>query len=153
MLRLTPGQGLFLKAGLPHAYLEGNIVECMANSDNVVRAGLTPKFQDVDTLIEILTYETSPVEIQLGELKDGEIVYKTPVPEFQISRIDLNGNTVEQKTESIQILLVTEGSISISWENGSKIFRKGESLLIPANLHSYKINSSESTTIFKVVVP
>ena len=56
LVYLKKGQGVFLNAGIPHAYLKGNIVECMANSDNVVRAGLTPKFKDVETLAEILTW-------------------------------------------------------------------------------------------------
>jgi mannose-6-phosphate isomerase len=52
---LSPGQGIFLAANEPHAYISGDCVECMASSDNVVRSGLTPKFKDVDTLIEMLT--------------------------------------------------------------------------------------------------
>ena len=82
-------------------------MECMANSDNVVRAGLTSKFQDVDTLVDILTYETSPVQLQDGELKNDELVHNTAVPEFKISRIDLEqGVTNQQRINSIQILLV-----------------------------------------------
>lgn len=53
---LAPGEGIFLAANEPHAYLAGDCVECMANSDNVVRAGLTPKHKDVPTLVEMLTY-------------------------------------------------------------------------------------------------
>lgn len=154
MVRLKQGQGIFLKAGLPHAYLKGNIVECMANSDNVVRAGLTPKFQDVDTLVDILTYETSPIKLQDGELKDGELIYNTPVPEFKISRIDLEqGVTIQQSINSIQIFLVTDGKIIISWKDGSEEFSKGQSVLIPGNLNSFKIETKKSATIFKVLVP
>ncbi|KAJ1967671.1 hypothetical protein H4R35_006642 [Dimargaris xerosporica] len=56
-LTLNPGQALFLGANEPHAYLSGDIIECMATSDNVVRAGLTPKFKDVEVLVEMLTYD------------------------------------------------------------------------------------------------
>jgi len=57
--QLEPGQAIFLAANEPHAYLSGDIVECMACSNNVVRAGLTPKLRDVDTLCEMLTYKVS----------------------------------------------------------------------------------------------
>ncbi|CAO1630072.1 unnamed protein product [Sympodiomycopsis kandeliae] len=62
---LQPGQAMFLKANEPHAYISGNIVECMAASDNVVRAGLTPKERDVDVLIDMLTYNSGPSDTQL----------------------------------------------------------------------------------------
>lgn len=55
-LTLEPGQSFFIGANEPHAYLRGDCVECMALSDNVVRAGLTPKFKDVDTLCAMLSY-------------------------------------------------------------------------------------------------
>jgi len=153
MIHLKQGQGIFLKAGLPHAYLKGNIVECMANSDNVVRAGLTPKFQDIDTLVEILTYETTLVEILQGEYKKGELVYNTPVSEFQISRIDMNENSVDQKTAGLQILLITEGRVTISWSDGNEEYIKGQSVLVPANLNTYKIECRDFATIFKVIIP
>lgn len=56
-LTLAPGEAMFLGANEPHAYLSGDCVECMACSDNVVRAGLTPKFIDRDTLHRMLTYK------------------------------------------------------------------------------------------------
>ena len=56
-IRLTPGQAIYLPANVPHAYLAGEIIECMAASDNVIRAGLTPKFKDTRVLCSSLTYE------------------------------------------------------------------------------------------------
>jgi mannose-6-phosphate isomerase len=56
-LRLGPGQAFVMEANEPHAYLSGDILECMACSDNVVRVGLTPKYRDVPTLLEMLTYK------------------------------------------------------------------------------------------------
>lgn len=154
MIHLKPGQGIFLKAGLPHAYLKGNIVECMANSDNVVRAGLTPKYQDVDTLIDILTYETSPVEIQEGNFKNDELVYETPVSEFRISRMDLDKNKIiTQEIQSLQILLVTEGCINISRDNENEEFKKSQAILIPAVFNHYNISASQKSTLFKVLIP
>ena len=56
-IRLIPGQAIYLPANVPHAYLAGEIIECMAASDNVIRAGLTPKFKDTRVLCSSLTYE------------------------------------------------------------------------------------------------
>ena len=56
-VKLAPGEALFLGPNEPHAYLSGECVECMATSDNVVRAGLTPKHRDVQTLCSMLTYK------------------------------------------------------------------------------------------------
>ncbi len=154
LIHLRKGEALFLKAGLPHAYLEGNIVECMANSDNVVRAGLTPKFQDVQALLDILTYESSPVEVQSAIAGQKQIVYETHIPEFEISQINLVSNSeINVDAKSIQIVLVFEGEISISWNGQSKSFKKGQSILIPANLKNYIIKTRLQATLFKVQVP
>ena len=56
-VKLTPGEALHLGANEPHAYISGECIECMATSDNVIRAGLTPKFRDVQTLCAMLTYK------------------------------------------------------------------------------------------------
>ena len=65
-------QALYLAANEPHAYISGDCVECMATSDNVVRAGLTPKFKDVDVLCNMLTYnDGSPHYVEPAELTAG----------------------------------------------------------------------------------
>lgn len=97
LLRLQPGQGVFLAANEPHAYLAGDCVECMACSDNVVRAGLTPKLKDKDTLVSMLTYAAGKPPVFLGDQAgpDGETLgaglrrYAPPVPEFEILRADV----------------------------------------------------------------
>ena len=61
-IHLQPGEAILLKANVPHAYLHGECIECMACSDNVVRAGLTPKFKDISTLIEMLDYQPLTIE-------------------------------------------------------------------------------------------
>lgn len=63
-VRLVRGEAMFLRAKDPHAYISGDIIECMAASDNVVRAGFTPKFKDVENLVDMLTYSTAPVSEQ-----------------------------------------------------------------------------------------
>ena len=75
----------------PHAYLAGDCVECMANSDNVVRAGLTPKFKDVKTLCSMLNYDGSPPESKIFESTiHGNVVnYKPSIHDFAVSRITI----------------------------------------------------------------
>ena len=159
LIQLKKGQGIFLKAGIPHAYLKGNIVECMANSDNVVRAGLTPKFKDVKTLIDILTYDLHPISI-LGEKSDlREITYETPAHEFQVSQREIeSGQKILVKTGyKPEILLVMVGQIRIHWDYDSKkgvrIFKRGQSILIPALLSEYRIQPECRSEYFKVEVP
>lgn len=92
-LKLAPGQAIFLAANEPHAYLAGSCVECMATSDNVVRAGLTPKYRDVDTLCSMLTYTSfSRVEdvFEAPRVVAGRpfaLLYAPPVTEFAVFRI------------------------------------------------------------------
>lgn len=86
-VRISPGQAFFMAANEPHAYLKGQCVEIMACSDNVVRAGLTPKFKDVSTLVNMLTYNDGPPTIMNGDtIDDFSTVYKPPVEEFQLTK-------------------------------------------------------------------
>eukprot|EP00177_Eucheuma_denticulatum_P000303 GFKZ01000523.1.p1 GENE.GFKZ01000523.1~~GFKZ01000523.1.p1 ORF type:complete len:433 (-),score=50.58 GFKZ01000523.1:917-2215(-) len=86
-VRIRPGQAFFMAANEPHAYLKGQCVEIMALSDNVVRAGLTPKFKDVDVLVEMLTYNDGMPTIMNGEaVDDYSTVYQPPVTEFELMR-------------------------------------------------------------------
>jgi mannose-6-phosphate isomerase len=88
---LRPGEGVFLGANEPHAYLLGDCIECMACSDNVVRAGLTPKFKDKETLVDMLTYNRGPVAVLGGAADASGSVrsYASPVPEFSVTRVDV----------------------------------------------------------------
>ncbi|RLN45442.1 hypothetical protein BBJ28_00006630, partial [Nothophytophthora sp. Chile5] len=90
-LTLEPGEAMFLSANEPHAYLSGDCIECMACSDNVVRAGLTPKFIDKETLHSMLTYRTGKPRVYKGEIQGGGIsrLYSSPVPEFEVEAIEL----------------------------------------------------------------
>jgi len=86
-LLMAPGESFFMAANEPHAYVAGEIIECMACSDNVVRAGLTPKFKDVDTLVHMLTYSQGGPSIDAGAPLDEDariLRYTPPVPEFEI---------------------------------------------------------------------
>ncbi len=111
IVHLKRGEGLFQDAGVPHAYLEGFNVELMANSDNVLRGGLTPKHIDVPELLKHVKCEaTIPAIIQGKANEEGEISYATPVPDFRLSLFDLKaGETVSFTPESVEIILLTNG--------------------------------------------
>ncbi|KAJ3285565.1 Mannose-6-phosphate isomerase [Rhizoclosmatium sp. JEL0117] len=119
-VRLKEGQGIFLAANEPHAYLSGDIIECMAASDNVVRSGLTPKFKDVNTLVDMLTYNNGSADSQILNgvtYNHGKtsLLYDPPIDEFSIIRTKL-GVRGEEHFSGLagpSILLVTEGNGSL----------------------------------------
>ena len=94
---LEPGQCIFLAANEPHAYLSGECVECMATSDNVVRAGLTPKLRDTSILCDMLTYAAGPPTVLEGEPVDANTRrYQPPFDEFQLETITVgSGETYD----------------------------------------------------------
>ncbi|MFJ4847499.1 MULTISPECIES: mannose-6-phosphate isomerase, class I [unclassified Streptomyces] len=115
-IRLQPGEALFLGAGIPHAYLSGLGVEIMANSDNVLRCGLTPKHVDVPELLRIVRFESADPGVLRPEASaDGEELYTTPIEEFRLSRYALAAGgaprTLDDRTA--QILLCTEGTATV----------------------------------------
>lgn len=90
LLKLEEGEGIFQDAGLPHAYLEGQNIEVMANSDNVLRAGLTPKHIDTEELLRLVKFEATKPEI-LYPKKGRKTAYKTPAKEFCLTRYCFDG--------------------------------------------------------------
>ena len=158
-VQLKPHQAIFTKAGVPHAYIKGNIIECMANSDNVVRAGLTNKFKDVNTLLEIMRYDFEKYEIINSEAKSSEVKYKTPAEEFEVSYFKKDTGLDEKinSNDKPAVYLIYNGSLKVSWEYGEKKmsqkFSKGESFLVPASLAQYEIYSEEGMSFYKVEVP
>jgi mannose-6-phosphate isomerase len=159
VLELKNGQAIYTEAGVPHAYIKGNIIECMASSDNVVRAGLTPKFKDVKTLLDIITYGFSKYEVMNSGMNPDVAVYKTPAAEFEISHFEFSagmGRTVNS-FDKPGICLVDRGKISVSWESDGLLetqsYRKGESFFIPACLAEYTVFSHGSASFFSVEIP
>ncbi|MGP3953817.1 mannose-6-phosphate isomerase, class I [Streptomyces sp. 7N604] len=111
-VRLQPGEALFLGAGVPHAYLSGLGVEIMANSDNVLRCGLTPKHIDVPELLRIVRFEPTAPGVLRPEAVDGEETYETPIDEFRLSRYVLAEGAEPRRIASgaPQILLCAAGT-------------------------------------------
>lgn len=131
-VQLQPGEALFLVADDIHAYVSGDIVECMAASDNVVRAGLTPKFKDVATLVDMLTYKYAPIEEQkmvptaypyatlnraAYSSGSGVVLYDPPIDEFAVVRTLLRGEGARATFEPIDgpsIVICTGGRGTIA---------------------------------------
>lgn len=120
LLILKPGEAMFLEANVPHAYLKGDCVECMACSDNTVRAGLTPKFIDVPTLCEMLNYTPSPSQNRLfvpTQSQDDPYlsIYDPPVQDFTVMKMEVPGSVTEYKVmtlDSASILLMVQGIVT-----------------------------------------
>ncbi len=156
-IKLKKDEAIYTSAGIPHAYLRGNIIECMANSDNVVRAGLTQKYKDIPTLLKMLNYNIGSPEI-IKNVKNEISKYTTEAEEFEITIYNFarKSNYIIDKNDSIIILFVLENEIKIEIEKNLNQepmnITKGESVLIPANLKYIKILSGNSKFI-SVQVP
>ncbi|MET7686222.1 mannose-6-phosphate isomerase, class I [Streptomyces sp. NPDC005423] len=147
-VRLQPGEALFLGAGIPHAYLDGLGVEIMANSDNVLRCGLTPKHVDVPELLRVVRFEPNDPGVLRPEASaDGEEVYETPIDEFRLSRYVLPEGAAARDValETPQILLCTAGSVRA----GEYELAPGESVFLPAG---EKAEVSGPGTLFRATV-
>ncbi len=142
---LAPNQALFLGAGNLHAYLRGTGVEIMANSDNVLRGGLTPKHIDIPTLLDVV--DTTPYDLQAGvqspNLSKALVHYRCPVPDFNLTRVaPTSDGPLVVAGRRPQILLCTEGYLQLSTEaddgagpaNSSINVEQGGAVWIPASV-------------------
>jgi mannose-6-phosphate isomerase len=147
-VQLQPGEALFLGAGVPHAYLGGLGVEIMANSDNVLRCGLTPKHIDVPELLGIVRFEaTEPGILRPEASPSGEELYETPVDEFRLSRYDLSPGAapVDLTRSAPQILLCTAGAPRV----GTLDLTPGGSVFVRSD---ESVEASGTGTLFRATV-
>ena len=131
LVRLDPGQAMFSSAGKLHAYLSGFCVELMANSDNVLRCGLTPKHVDLDELLATLTFDATPstvIEPEAG-------VYAAPTDEFELTGIRVRPEAPWRSTadHGFEILVAVRGEGMLDGEN----LRSGEALAVTAHHGPY----------------
>jgi mannose-6-phosphate isomerase len=156
LVHMLPGQGTFQPAGVLHAYLEGVNVELMANSDNVLRGGLTTKHVDVPELLNILTFEGGAPEILHGiEHHEHKRVYRTPAREFELSRIALGrgGRYAEEATYGPKMLLVLSGSGTLTGGNRKLALLRGSSVFLPADTDFAVEATGEDLVIFEASLP
>ncbi len=157
-VELLPGQALFLPPGLPHAYLRGNIVECMANSDNVIRLGLTLKPKDLQKIPQVLKFDpTSPSPITPPD--EASMAYPAPCDEFEVHRwiVRAGQNVSISRPDGPEVILVIEGRGRIFWRENERLqmapYDKGQSFLVPALLTDYGLEAETRTVAFAVRVP
>ncbi|GAA2959984.1 mannose-6-phosphate isomerase, class I [Streptomyces enissocaesilis] len=136
-VRLAPGEALFLGAGIPHAYLSGLGVEIMANSDNVLRCGLTPKHIDSTELLKVVRFTAPPTRVlsPTADDRSGEHVYPAPVDDFRLSRLfpHPRGEARALGGDAPQILLCTRGEARVGGEGGAALaLLPGRAVYVPA---------------------
>jgi mannose-6-phosphate isomerase len=135
-LVLGPGEAIYLPAGNLHAYLHGTAVEILANSDNILRGGLTPKHVDVPELLRVLDFGCGDMPVQRGT---GERValYPTEAPEFELSRLEWpQGDRAPQRIEQSgpQIMMCTKGSVRACGDDGVQLeLVRGQSMWLAAS--------------------
>jgi mannose-6-phosphate isomerase len=159
-ITLAPGEGIYLPAGNLHAYLHGVGFEVMANSDNVLRGGLTPKHVDVPELLRVLDFTpTDEVPIRPEVVGDGiELVYQTPAPEFAVSVLRLDrdqlGHEVDApaRHDGPQILLCTEGAVTVHAKSSALTLEKGAAAWVAADDGPIRLVAEEPMKLFRATV-
>ncbi|RDW71617.1 mannose-6-phosphate isomerase [Coleophoma cylindrospora] len=166
-VKLEVGEAMFLKADDIHAYLSGDIIECMAASDNVVRAGFTPKFKDVKNLVDMLTYSYAPISEQKMAPVDypyatlnatayssgsSAILYDPPIEEFSVVRTELKKKGAKATFDPIagpSILICTTGGGKISVGPKSEEIKAGYVYFVGATAEVVLESEDDSFTTFK----
>ncbi len=163
LIKLRPGEGMFLPAGELHAYLRGSALEIMASSDNVLRGGLTSKYIDREELRRVLRFEHTDVKIIDPEVVDRTSrVYRTPVPEFELWRHNTPslpapthlggdaGAVILEANDTPEILLSLDGYSDLRFEDHVLRLEPGESAFVTADTGRY--NVSGSATLYRARV-
>ncbi len=156
LVELRPGDAMYLEAGELHCYLNGLAMELMANSDNVLRGGLTPKHKDIQELLKVVDFKTGPV---LPVRPEGpgtcECVYQTPAREFLLSVISVNKRKSFEspRDRSVEIIICMEGEASIRDSGKGEVLAltRGRSVIIPSAVSQYRIDGM--ATLYKATVP
>lgn len=151
IVQMKPGQAIFLAANVPHAYLSGDCIECMACSDNVIRAGLTPKFKDVETLLEMLDFTGSTVEekfFQSTPVGPYSELFKPPVNDFAVIQVKVpktvQNYCIENRANG-SIIIVLKGNASAAFK-GRELFelKEGSIVFVPACIKSVGLTFNHS---------
>ncbi len=147
---IPKNHGIFQGAGLLHAYLEGQNIELMANSDNVLRGGLTPKHVDMNELMQhVLFKPTYPAVMEGTPINPTEVNYPCPVSDFGLSKLAIKaGESYTIHTQSIEMLLVMEGQMELQ----GQIYQAGEVALVKPE-QAISIGSSKGVLIFRSFAP
>jgi mannose-6-phosphate isomerase len=150
IVHVKPYEGVFQGAGLLHAYLEGQNIELMANSDNVLRGGLTPKHIDIKELLKHVHFVPTYPNVLKGDAKnDIETLYPCPVPDFGLTKIVLkSGESYTITSHSLEMILVIKGMLIID----HLVLKAGEvAMVLPGQ--TVKLEAQQDVLAFKSFVP
>jgi mannose-6-phosphate isomerase len=141
LVTLKPGEALFLPAGELHAYLEGTALEIMANSDNVLRGGLTPKHVDAQELLATLVFEPQePAVLKAAAHAPGESAFATPAREFELGFLELErGREFAGVGGRLEILLQLAGAARLRVDGNETELARGSCVLLPAAAGAYTL--------------
>ncbi len=154
LICLEPGQAMFLPAGELHAYLDGTGIELMANSDNVLRGGLTPKHIDVPELLRVLDFTAGKPDVILPrKISEYESIYDSSAEEFVLSVISLAPGMSDAQffPRSVEILLCTQGAATLTAGEQSLSVVKGMSVMVPCAAETYHLRGN--AIFYKAAVP
>jgi mannose-6-phosphate isomerase len=148
---LKKGEGMFQDAGVPHAYLEGQNVEIMANSDNVLRGGLTSKHIDVKELLKHVVCEPTQPVIITGKKTDGDDThYETSATDFHLSVFEMRaGETVSFKPTMAEIILLTDGFAELDDDKNAVKLQPGSPSAIALPGTEVYLAAKTNATIFR----
>lgn len=157
-IRLAPGEAIYLPAGNLHSYLHGVGMEVMANSDNVLRGGLTPKHVDVPELLRVLDFTPVP-DARVATHREGiELVYETPAEEFAASVLILDGDNLGHEEDAParhdgpQILVCTEGSVIVRAKADEVRLDRGAAAWVAADDGPIRLEASTPSRLFRATV-
>jgi len=155
LVHLHPGQATFQPAGVLHAYLEGVNVELMANSDNVLRGGLTTKHVDVPELLKILTFEGGTPEVFEGVTGGQERVYRTPAEEFELTRISLTPRSryAGEAAYGPKALLALQGSATLKAAGKQTLLNCGSIAFAPCGTQFVLEAGADDLVVFQAGLP
>ena len=152
ILNLKPGEGIFQGAGLPHAYLEGQNIELMSNSDNVLRAGLTPKHVDIAELLANTAFVPTIAEIIPGSLNKTVQHYPCPIGDFSLRAYFLRaGEKMEFNVDSPSIFLMLNGQVH--WKGNASAVLQGAAAFFSAPGEKLFAEATVDTNLFVAAVP
>jgi mannose-6-phosphate isomerase len=137
---LEPGEALYVPPGELHAYLHGESLELMANSDNVIRGALTSKHVDLPELLAVLTFDSrSPKPFRALPSAPGEEAFPVLAPDFRLSRLCPGGQEVARVPSGPEILLCASGHVRLSEAGGSVELGRGEAAFVRADCGRYSM--------------
>ncbi|XP_076929416.1 mannose-6-phosphate isomerase 1-like [Bidens hawaiensis] len=154
LVKLEPGDGLYIGANEPHAHLNGECIECMATSDNVVRAGLTPKYMDVKTLCSMLTYKQGLPEILKGvPINQYVRRYTPPFEEFEVDQcvVDQGGSVVFPALPGPSVFVVISGEGMMLTSTSEDGVSEGDALFAPAGTE-VQVSSESEVRVYRAGV-